>query len=141
MRPFTDSYNSITVINLSRNATWRRTRIHVGHVCFTSRLEVIRRRANTYARIVQLVLSHIHIRAYTCARTPALGREYTESEPECGTNSYPIHPNRAGCVCSPHAKVTEGDLRRHFLFFSWKDDVLLLHSHYPLCNSNSNSMK
>lgn len=92
MRPFTDSYNSIAVINLGWNATWRRTRIHVGHVCFTSRhdaLEVIRRRANACTHSTTRALTYISAR--TRARVHPLSEESVQrASPNMGQTHTPF---------------------------------------------------
>lgn len=127
---------------------------HVFHAArHTTRLEVIRRRANarTYARY-----SHIHMsactyiytartRAYMC-RCVHLRRKRVrekdgekggrEKEPaECGTNSYPIHPNHAGCVCfrMPNSRRPATSF---FILFTGEHTASFFWLRAFLCDSN-----
>ena len=93
----------LLIRSLSLISESARTHASYRHVFHLSRA-VIRRRAN----------ARVHARTHTHARLPEA--ESTE-EAECGTNSYPIHPNHASRVCLL-VKVVKPRLCRSRLPFS-----------------------
>lgn len=76
---------------------------------------VIRRRAN----------ARVHARTHTHARL--LPEAESTEEAECGTNSYPIHPNHASRVCLL-VKVVKPRLCRSRLPFSLSLSICLSYS-------------
>ena len=76
----------LLIRSLSLISESARTHASHRHVFHLSRA-VIRRRAN----------ARVHARTHTHARL--LPEAESTEEAECGTNSYPIHPNHASRVC------------------------------------------